>query len=281
MPGLGIDIGGSSVKTALVEGERVLATARSDAYDRPTLADLSRALEQAVESLGDARGVQTLGLCLPGRLSADGARVELAVNVPCLEGARVADLLPPRLQGTNTRVLSDAAAAALGLWREERLPGRLLAISIGTGVGAAVLDEGVPVGIGARGPGHFGHIDVSVGAPGRRLEQVVGLRALRDRFEEKLGDPGVLESLDNDDPIIIALARALRIAHAIYTPDHVRLLGGVGIALAPLLPRIRTRSEHDLTPVARPNWTLACGTSPFLAAIGAARSAAELPPLAP
>jgi hypothetical protein len=44
----------------------------------------------------------------------------------------------------------------------------------------------------------------------------------------------------------------------------------VGTRLRHLLPTIRAKVEHQLTSVARPDWTLACGEDDFHAARGAA-----------
>jgi len=277
MLAVGIDIGGSSVKAALVAGGEVAATARSGIYAGPSLKTIRDAVceawEAATRTAGPTAPPEAIGVCVPGRRSACGERVELSVNLPCLNEMAVREVLPESLRSKRLRILSDAEAAALAVWREERLSGRLLALSVGTGVGAAVLDDGAPVGIGAGGPGHFGHIDVLVGGEHRRLEELVGLRALRARRATLSDASDLLEAPDAEDPVVVALASALRTAHAIYTPDHMRLLGGVGIGFGPVLPALRARVERDLTPAAREGWTLACGGSPFLAAIGAALEA--------
>jgi hypothetical protein len=71
-----------------------------------------------------------------------------------------------------------------------------------------------------------------------------------------------------------ALARAVRIGHAIYRPHHVCLAGGIGVALTPALPGLRARIDQHLTNIARHGWTLSCGDHAFHAALGAARLSA-------
>ncbi|MGB7160947.1 MAG: hypothetical protein WBD40_22995, partial [Tepidisphaeraceae bacterium] len=83
-----------------------------------------------------------------------------------------------------------------------------------------------------------------------------------------------LARFTGDEPAIAALVQTLRIAHALYRPNHVVLAGGIGMRLAHLLPLIRHRVEHRLTSAARPGCTLACGDSDFHAARGAAMLAA-------
>ncbi len=79
-----------------------------------------------------------------------------------------------------------------------------------------------------------------------------------------------LAGLDGEDPILRALARACRIVHAIYTPDEIRLLGGVGMLLEPVLPKLDVLVRTELTGVARAGWTMRCADSAYLSAIGAA-----------
>ena len=68
-----------------------------------------------------------------------------------------------------------------------------------------------------------------------------------------------------------ALVRAVRIAHALYRPKHVCLAGGIGIRLGRLVPALKAAVAHQLTYIARPDWTLAVGDSDFHAARGVAK----------
>jgi hypothetical protein len=60
-----------------------------------------------------------------------------------------------------------------------------------------------------------------------------------------------------------------------YCPHHVALTGGIGIRMKHLLPTVRQTVEKDLTRIARPGWSLICGTDEFHAAKGAAKYAAK------
>lgn len=267
MTRVGIDIGGSSIKLATAEG-----CATSPRYHHPSRDDLVRTIR---ELAGDA-GATSVGLCLPGRLGPDGETVGYSANIPTLNGLHAPTLVREALGDVRVRVLADALAAARGSWDRQPVQGRLLALSLGTGVGAALLDDGEPTGIG-RGThiGHVGQMDVSlapdapIGPDGGRgsLEAYIGLPALRQRFGDDAA--AALASLPDDDPALRALARAIRVCLVIYTPDHVRLLGGVGIAFAPKLPVLRRLIEDRLSKVVRTGWTLAATDDPYLAALGA------------
>ena len=281
---LGLDIGGSSAKAVVLAGERPRWEATSTRYARPSRAALVAALRDLLrETPAD---VARVGLCVPGLMNADQSAVEKSVNVPGLMGFPLQELVREVLPGGATpRVVrtSDAHAAGYDLWQTEqpRPTGRLLCLSLGTGVGACVLDDGVPLHVSGASPGHLGQLDVSldegagvpVGPDGGRgsLEAYIGLPALlRDYGSDA---EAVLAALGPDAPPLRALARALRVCHAIYRPQHVRLLGGVGIRLAHALPSLRERVADGLTSVAREGWTLDTGTTDYHAARGAARLA--------
>lgn len=282
MNAIGIDVGGSRVKAAAIDADGAVRTARSENYRRPSLGELRAAIAVCLDHLGVDRDrpPDAVGLCLPGRLAGDGRSVAQAVNLPALEGVPFADLLGLGI-ARHPRVVSDAHAAAHDLWCTDRPPGRLLALSLGTGVGACVLDEGVPLRCTGAGPGHLGQIDVGtfgdvpapLGPDGGRgtLEGYIGLNALAARFGD--GVEQALATLDDQDPALLALARAIRIAHAIFRPRTVALLGGIGVRLAPRLDGIRRTIGQELTRVADPDWTLMSGRHDHHAAIGAARLA--------
>jgi predicted NBD/HSP70 family sugar kinase len=138
---LGIDIGGTSTKAALHTGDPASATtAQSAPYTDPTPATIRNAITTCLDQL-NPNAITTLGLCLPGRLSSDQSTIERALNLPTLEGTRIADLLPAF---PNPSITPDTIAHALGVHATHPEPGRLFCLCIGTGVGAAVLETAAP-----------------------------------------------------------------------------------------------------------------------------------------
>jgi predicted NBD/HSP70 family sugar kinase len=264
----------------LLRGGGVAGESRSGRYERPDAATLRRALGEAIAPLGVGAGEAVrVGLCVPGILSDDRRRVVRAVNLPGLEGFDLragVEAHVPAVDGL--RLTSDALASTYGYWWGERRPGRLLSLVIGTGVGACVLDDGVPLEVVDECPGHLGQMDVGaigpgdapVGPDGGRgsLEGYLGAAALTERFgADRVA--GLLAAAD-DDPALVALARAIRIGHAIYRPAEVVLLGGVGTRLAPRRAAIERLARAELTSIARPDWRLAFGASDRSGATGAA-----------
>jgi len=275
---LGIDIGGTAVKAAYCQAEGVLVAISSE-YAKPDREQLAAAVRQAVAGLGPVHPV-SVGLCVPGRKSADGESIELAVNLPGLEGYPFATLLEDAgVDVCNPTVTSDAVAATIDV-AAETSGERVLGIALGTGVGMALIEAGRPISIGKKSIGHLGQIDVGPCSPepvfgpdcGRNsLEGYIGVPALRKRFGAEFAQR--LKWLSDEDPALVALCRAIRICLAIYEPDRVVLLGGLGLAMRPLEERIRRGVADGLTSVAPPSWKIGFGTDRFHAARGACRLA--------
>lgn len=297
MISIGIDIGGTSIKVAVLDGARPLWLGASQAYQRPGPGEVVAALRSALSggpfaglaAAADDKAVGTevcpqgvpVGLCVPGVLDEQGTTIVRSTNLPGLAGVGLVDLLRSAMPASGfagpLRTFSDAHAAGVDFARARAIRGRLLAISLGTGVGAAVLDDSGLLRVSGGSSGHFGQMDVTVaglapvpigpdGGVGG-LEGYIGLPALLARH----GDVrSWLARLNGGEPELAALARAIRIGHAIYRPHHVALLGGIGIRLAPVLEPIRRMVATGLTTLARDGWTMTCGESDHHAAQGAA-----------
>lgn len=279
---LGIDIGGTSVKAAGIRDDRTIWTGQSAFYSRPTAGQLHEAIRSAVA--GRAREIQSIGICTPGLLDPGKRVVTLAVNVPGVVGISLDRLVPEALgiefRG-RARILNDATATAADLNHTRRFQGRLLVLTLGTGIGISVTDDGRPLHVDGESPGHLGQIDVSIaghdvigpdgGAGG--LEGYLGVAALRKEYGPDVS--AAVAKFNGDEPAMLALVRAIRIAHAIYRPQHVCLCGGVGIRLKHLLPTLRNGIETNLTSLARGGWTFTCGDDDFHAARGAALLAGQ------
>ncbi len=285
MTTLGIDIGGTAVKAAVLAADGAATTSVSDPYTRPDRAVLRAAVRDAVARL-DPSGIRAVGLCVPGRRCAAGTHVELALNVPGLERYPFTEIVSDAIgRKAPVRVCSDAQAATTDAARDHPNARRVLGIAIGTGVGASLLEHGRPLRLGECTIGLLGQIDVGrpdgvdppgpIGPDGGRnsLEAYLGVAALRGRFGTDFA--AALPDLPASDPALLALARAIRIALAVYTPDLVLILGGLGLALRAHAEPLEAMVRTDLTSIAPRGWALAFGRSRFHAAVGAARMAVD------
>ena len=208
------------------------------------------------------------------------------MNLPCLDGWAFDELLASALGRfpDHRTIVSDIDAAGHDYVHTHGCDGRSAIIAIGTGVGLCVIDDGTIVGIGTRGIGHLGlmdmgrlnHVDrVARDGSVNTLESFVGARAIADLFPELAPDQLsiALCSMSFEDPFMQALIRAVRAVHAIYVPDRVVLMGGIGIALTPLHAQLESAIRDGLTSLAKPTWALAFGDDAFHSARGAARLA--------
>lgn len=282
MTALGIDIGGSSVKTALLRGDSVITTGQSPRYSAADARAIAAAIASAIPP--EARlciPPPDVGVCAPGLYDPARRCITTSINLPGLVGVDLLELVSQSLgrpvKGLSVR--TDAHAAAVDYWTLHPVQDRLLALSLGSGVGACVLDDGRPVRLTGPSSGHLGQMDVSVegepaplGPDGGRgsLEGYIGLPALIRRY-----GPDLRGAFAEPAPAapLRALARAIRIAHAVYRPQRIVVLGGVGLMLAPALEVLRGLVSNELTSLARPGWELTCGDHAHHAAAGAARLA--------
>jgi len=284
MIALGIDIGGTSVKMAAVENGRTLWTGQSPFYARPKTEELIAAMAQAGSRVTDLKGKELrAGICVPGLLDKEKRMITLSVNVPGLMNVVLDNLVERGLgvRPTNLAILNDAVSSCYDVCDVRGLKGRVFGLAIGTGVGAAVLDDGVPLFIEGASPGHIGQVDVTIGGEENgigpdggagSLEGYVGVPAFRKRYGVEDLTP-VLKNMKATDVPMRALARAVRIAHAIYRPHHVLLVGGLGIRLKHVVPELKKMIDTNVTSVTRKDWTLGAGDTDFHAATGAAKMA--------
>jgi len=286
MIALGIDVGGTSIKMACFEDGRIIWQSQSPFYARPDTVSLIDALK--VTAAGRVKHVDVAGLCVPGLMDREKRMITLSVNVPGLMGITLDEIVAHAFGGEITRleIVNDAVATATDVILAKKLKGRIVSLALGTGVGMGVLDDGKPLMVDGASPGHIGQVDCSIddnpplgpdGGAGS-LEGYLGVLALQKAF----GSTEVfISSATVEDAPIRALIRAIRICHAIYRPNHVVLVGGIGVRLSRLIPAMRDATARNLTSIAQKDWTLLTGDHDFHAAQGAARVAMNPVPSPP
>jgi glucokinase len=158
---LGIDIGGNRLKAGLVDNDGRVHNLKSCAtpYSLPEFHTALRALvEQAIPS----QQIETAGFGSKGIIAPETTRVERLPGAwDFLEGAAlrdfIADLLPA---ATPIRADNDAKAALAGeiAWGAARGLRNALLLTLGSGVGGAVVCDGHMLRGATHVAGHFGHI---------------------------------------------------------------------------------------------------------------------------
>jgi len=238
-----VDVGGSSVKSALVVDGAVEEVARE-----PIAPDLDGLVAQ-LERLHP--GTPAWGLCLPGQV-ADG-RVRGAVNLG-LDDAPLLEMLdlPAPAAFENDLVAATTGEAA----------GRTLALlQVGTGIAGRFAVEGVvpPSAIGLAGEvGHLtfrpGGLECSCGRRGC-VEAYGGWRGIAARCGELGHDALIDEVLEADwaeeirADAVEAIGFAAAALVAAHDPGTLRLGGGVAAVWGePLLEAVRAAVRHRVLP---------------------------------
>lgn len=190
----GLDIGGGSTKVGLVDSAGTLMDEVSVGY-RPEDSgdDIVDRFAGAVATMLGRNGGRALagaGIGYPGTID-PAHRFGGLGNVPALIGFPLADRLEARLQAP-VRLENDASAAAIGEARfgGHAATGRMLMVTVGTGIGLGFVVDGVAQATSGGGMGDAGHLIVEPHHP-RRC---------------RLGCLGCLESVASGDALDQAAA---------------------------------------------------------------------------
>ncbi|MBA0052143.1 ROK family glucokinase [Streptomyces sp. AJS327] len=165
VPTVGIDIGGTKVMAGVVDADGgILEQVRTET---PEKSKSPRVVEDTITELvldlSDRHDVHAVGIGAAGWVDADRSRVLFAPHLAWRDEP-LKDALTARL-AVPVMVDNDANTAAWGEWRfgAGRGEDHLLMITLGTGIGGAILEEG-RVKRGKYGvAGEFGHMQVVPG----------------------------------------------------------------------------------------------------------------------
>ena len=202
---IGVDVGGSSIKCALVDvtsGERL----ERHAVPTPAQGSIEAMLDAIAGALDALPRDLPVGLAFPSVIVRGTVRTAAHVNKDWI-GHPLGELAVRRL-GRAVTAINDADAAGLGERRfgaAKGEPGTVLLLTLGTGIGSALFtnEQLVP-------NTELGHLEVD----GREAE----LRAApRIKVERNLGW----------DEWVGELNLVLRTMHALLWPDLVILCGGI------------------------------------------------------
>lgn len=164
---LGIDLGGTSVKTVIVSREGQTLEQTHVAFDAATAMDWAEKIRGIVATAKAKHGsaVSHVGISAPGLAAADG--LSIARMPGRLQGLEKLDWTKFLSAPAPVRVLNDAHAALLGeAWLGAARSFRnVFMLTLGTGVGGAAMVDGRLLK-GANGrAGHLGHISLDLDGP--------------------------------------------------------------------------------------------------------------------
>lgn len=207
---LGIDIGGTQIKAGMVDEAGAILASRTIATP-PDLDSFLPSLHEAIRWLLEATTLPAgVGVGCKGIINPDSTHVEvLNGTLHYLQGLRLSELigLPaevPVFADNDARV----ALAGELVWGAARGRADVLMLTLGMGVGGAVLTQGQLLRGHSGVAGHLGHISLDPGGPpcfcGNRgcLETVFSARALEAEAWAAVhrGCPSTLTRLFREQP---------------------------------------------------------------------------------
>jgi glucokinase len=187
---IGCDIGGTNVKMGLVdERDKVVHTLILPSPSRQDPMEMVACLKQSCEALSQGRNVIGLGIGVAGVIDFAQGLVHTSPNLPKWKEVFLQKMVESRLR-VRTRVDNDANVVLLGEWIAGAAKGARQAVgmTLGTGVGGALVLDGKLFRGAQGGAGEIGHTSVQADGPkcscGNRgcLERYVGARYLVGRY---------------------------------------------------------------------------------------------------
>ena len=292
---IGIDIGGSRLRAALIDASGAILARR----ETTTLAQAGPAavIAQVVDLVaqilpdGERAGLAGAGIACPGPLDTEKG---LALGIPTLagwSGIPIASMIETAL-GLPVRLENDGIAAAIGEWKFGAGRGlrHLAYITVSTGIGGGVVLDGKPLHGRMGMAGHVGHMTVQRDGAlcpcGNRgcweayaAGTAFGLRISQSTGTMAGGDPkSVFAAARSGDPDAAALVAeeadwlGVGIANLLhlYSPDCVVIGGGISNGFALLEPGIRARLHRNAMPAFRDVPIMVAGLGENAGLVGAA-----------
>jgi glucokinase len=195
---LGVDIGGTKVAVGLVNSRgQIRHAGRAPMAARDTAEEGFRAVLHAIDGVmpeARAADVRAIGVCAPGWVESEKGILLSATNLPCWRNFPLARKIEKHY-GLPTRLTNDASAAALAeaKWGAGAGHESILYVSLGTGIGTAIVRDGGIYHGRAGGGCEGGHMTVNFSGPlcgcGKRgcIEMYASGTAISRRARSLLG----------------------------------------------------------------------------------------------
>lgn len=242
---IGIDLGGTRIKSVFLDPagnilEQSVARTR-DGEDGFWKQAVAASIQELVarQSIGDF----VVGIAAPGLPNAENSAIaHMPGRLQGLEGFDWSSFVGHRSWVVNDAVAALLAEATLGVARGKN---HAILITLGTGVGGAILIDGKPYQGSFQKAGHLGHFSLDTegepdvtGMPGS-LEDAIGNATMHKRSQGKFSDTGsLLEAFRGGDlfarQVWLQSVKKLAVGIAgltnILSPECVILAGGITLA---------------------------------------------------
>jgi glucokinase len=269
---LGCDLGGSAIKLARLRGTRIEKTIEIPTPTSEKARAIVGAIAAAMQSLSGGRSLRAC-IAVPGFLDAGRRRVVRLSNLPALDGVLLAREVERRVPGLSITLDADTNAAAVA---EARLGAgrgveRVLYVTLGTGLGAALAVNGFPVRVSRHTVGQVAHVPVASAGPrcycGARgcAESLLAARGIlwrarRNGIRSVRSTEQLFRLAREPKRAARAAARGvwretgellgglLRVIAPLFSPDRIVVGGGVAGAAQLFLPAARDHLARRLSP---------------------------------
>ena len=266
---LGVDIGGTGIKSAIVSPSGEIKDKRYITIkELAERGDLRKTITDYICQRMAETEMTTVGIGIPGLLNRERNTPVEVTNIPAIEGINFSDIIHDQQPHATVFLENDAATAALAAaWFDpNRLSDSFVFITFGTGVGGALVIEKALFG----GPlGNAMEISMMIESDAVILEDRLGrdgICALVNQHLEQQGDAlrvaapiEISHALKQGHPHIKEAMNkaALRVANALHNlitlldVRHFMIGGGVAPLFLAMEPTIRQRLDSTLTPYYR------------------------------
>lgn len=262
---IGVDLGGTAIKLGRFTAEGTLVTSLTVPTPQPAIPEaVLMAIITAIADLDPEHTARAVGIGTPGPVDATGRIARVAINLAGWQDVPLADWVEAQT-GLPTALANDANCAGLGeAWQGAGRPFQdLIVLTLGTGVGGAIILNGELFAGRTGAAGELGLITVNPDGPpcnsgnAGSLEQYCSVRAIR---RETGRDPSQLaaQALAGDTTAIAYWQRYGRslgagLASLIYvlTPEAIILSGGISAGADLFLPSTWQEIETRVLPSSR------------------------------
>lgn len=165
---VGVDIGGTNVKIALVDknGEilfsKTVPTRAEMGYEY-TVGNIKQSIKELIEEAKiDKNAIEGIGFGFPGQIDCDTGVVRILPNIPGWINVPIADIMQKEFN-VPVRVDNDVRCAALAELNYGAGAGcrNLICITVGTGIGSGLIVNGKLVRGANNAAGEIGHVKLS------------------------------------------------------------------------------------------------------------------------
>lgn len=262
---LSVDLGGTAIKLGRFTAKGDCIASFSVPTPQPSTPEaVVSAIAHAVREIDPQAQSMVLGLGTPGPVDASGRIAKVAINLAGWQNVPLADLLEQEI-GKPVVLANDANCAGMGeAWLGAGKGFRnFLLLTLGTGVGGAVILDGQLFTGSTGSAGELGLVTINLYGPecnsGNRgsLEQYVAVGAIRRQTAmepDKLGhmaDAGNRQALEFWETYGHYLGAGLASSIYMFGPEAIAIGGGISASAKHFLPSTWAEIERRVLPECR------------------------------